>query len=273
MAVEQEEALSRPEGQKVEEKEDPFATCEFGSWDMLRTGTRIGEWSLVVDVLWKGLCYKSPLDLLPFLRGALSEVVRWEEEHKAAKQARVRSAFGHFSGPDKPIGRGPGPPPVTSAMPGAERTGGDIAATASSLELGEAEREDPDAPSRRWKRLLRAMFSAEAAISLLTQCLDIYTTDDFQAACFDLNNSWARDEKYDAQVRSIDRLCLSRGFGVVLERFGFTPDDKGTKEIEAIISELSTQDQGVSEKQNEVRRILFEHFPRLGNASMTPVRG
>jgi len=269
MAVEQEEALSRPEGEKAEEKEDPFATCEFGSWDMLRTGTRIEEWPLVVDVLCKGLCYKSPLDLLPFLRGALCEVVRWEEEHKVAKQARARSAFGHFAGPDRPVGHGPGPPPVAAATPG---TGGDVYA-AGGGPSGLEPAEDSDAPSRRWKRLLRAMFSADTAIALLTQSLDIYMTDDFHAACFDLNNSWARDEKFDVQMRSIDTLCLRHGLGVVLERFGFSHDDKGMKEIDAIISELATQNEEVKQKHNELRRNLFEHFPRLGNARIPPARG
>lgn len=204
---------------------------------------RVGmkDYPKCVDLLQSILHCESYLDLLPLLRGALIEVIKREDDANFAREARRRTKAKGFS---RVVG---------------SSSGADSAVTKS----------DPlcQPEMRRWRRMLRVLFNDEAAVALLNQVIDVYNSDNFVRAAKELNESWVDGTTLDEQNRCVESTCLSCGFGDVLLRFGFSSDPKGNKEVNAILSELSSTSEVVSLKNAEVVKLIFRHVPKWGATS------
>merc|ERR1712060_624004 len=109
------------------------------------------------------------------------------------------------------------------------------------------------------------MFTIEAALALLNECLLLYESKEFVDGAKKLDDSWAKgvDMTYIDQTAAIDNLCLSTGLDGVLQRYGFCPDEKGSAEIKSVMSELAISSVDVMERQLQVQRQIFSCFTNL----------
>lgn len=236
-------------------------------WPSLRSSVDAGDHLEAAKALCDGLDLANLTELLPVLRGLLGAVVEWEDQgHSVAvgkgRKPPASSAFARFTGLGKALllpGAQPGPD-----MPG--ENGENADGWVSTLEQV---LDEDGAPSRRWRRSIRAMFSVDAAMALLDEVRAEYKRDDFSYACSCVNDNWRHGEvSYEGQKSDIDSLCLERVLAPVLLRYGFSPDERGSKEIDMIIGELARGNPEVKRRNTEVQRLVLGNFPRLG--SFTP---
>lgn len=108
------------------------------------------------------------------------------------------------------------------------------------------------------------MFNVDAACCLLDDILAHYSLGSFTSACADLNESWGPESNYKQQLADIDRLCLELVLAPVLSYYGFSPDEGGNKEVNALVADLATASGEVMAKKTQVRRLVFSHFSNLG---------
>eukprot|EP00439_Symbiodinium_sp_Y106_P077079 s515_g16.t1 len=73
-----------------------------------------------------------------------------------------------------------------------------------------AQEKDPkEAATRRWRRTLRAVFNAEAAMAMLGDLQQMYKSEEFERAARGLNVRWRGTGKlYAEKMADIEELCL-----------------------------------------------------------------
>merc|ERR1719277_2640045 len=98
-----------------------------------------------------------------------------------------------------------------------------------------------------------------------------YAGVDFVLACEDLNNKWGPYTQYDEQMASINRLCLDLVKGPLLPRYGFSPDETGSKEFDAAVTELALSDAQIKTRSREVASFVLKNFTRLGVVKGSPL--
>lgn len=210
----------------------------FDPFKMMRTANSREEYGTVVEILCQALFMEDALELLPFLKGTLAEVIRREDDAivKSKQKAKKSSAFGRYAGPER--------------------------------EAADA-RSDDQAPNRRWQRVLRSMFNAEAACALLDEVLIGYRGEEFTLAARNISDSWGPYDVYEDQLAAINALCLHLVLGPVLTRYGFSRSEQGSQDIASIIASLAASNAEVAARQSRVQKQVFGCFPKLGTG-VTP---
>lgn len=207
----------------------------------LREAHMTEDYATAASALCDGLGISNSIELLPFLRGVLAEVVKQEELANASKEAtraRKGSAFSSYHGlQDEPAN-------------------------------GQAGDDELEAAGKRWRRTLRAIFNAEAAMALLSDLATMYRSDDFARSARNLSARWrGSGKRYAEKMGDIEDLCLREVMGPLLARYGFSPDKKGSAELRAVIGNLSSGNKAIREKNTEIQRLIVAYFPNLASDS------
>lgn len=202
-------------------------------WEPLREAAEKEDYAAATSCLLDGLRYRDPLDLLQFLRGVLHEVVKSEEAAvEAAKEARAKrgSAFSMHV--------------VDEAQ--------------------EKKAEEISSATRRWRRTVRAVFNAEAAMAMLNDLQDAYRTEEFQRSAHGLNMRWRESSKrYAEKMADIEDLCLREVMGPVLVRYGFSGDKRGSAELRAVIADLANHNKDIRSMNMDIQKLVISLFPDL----------
>lgn len=191
------------------------------------------DYAAATSCLLDGLRYRDPLDLLQFLRGVLHEVVKSEEAAlEAAKEARAK--------------RGGGFSMQAEDAPAEKRA------------------EEVSSATRRWRRTVRAVFNAEAAMAMLNDLQDAYRSEEFQRSAHGLNGRWRDSSKrYAEKMADIEDLCLREVMGPVLLRYGFSPDKRGSAELRAVIADLANNNKDIRSMNMDIQKLVISNFPDL----------
>lgn len=132
--------------------------------------------------------------------------------------------------------------------------------------------------AKEGKPAARPVFDAEAASAMLDELLEAYAREDFVKACAELNSTFeaagaeaAKDPA--ARIAAIEGLCLRLVLGPVLARYGFTPDEDGSREVKGLVAELSANSPAVRERNLRATQLIMGHFrrrpvPRTRKAAM-----
>mmetsp|Transcript_63737 Transcript_63737/g.197349 ORF Transcript_63737/g.197349 Transcript_63737/m.197349 type:complete len:225 (+) Transcript_63737:113-787(+) len=207
------------------------------SWEMLRLALAEKDYSMATSTLCTELeC--EPLDLVPMMSSILAEAIRRNEATKP-KRAHKGGAFSR-------INQGPGQPGQAAEQPT------DPTATAQA-----------DEARRCWRSGVRSLFGAndQAATAMLADLADEYSSPAFLTAAKDVSDEWSsRPASAFQKLKDIDQLCLQVG-KPVLQRYGFSPDEKGDKDFRAILAELSKTSKEIKSMNNSNRRLVFRAFP------------
>eukprot|EP00747_Dinoflagellata_sp_TGD_P168361 gnl/TRDRNA2_/TRDRNA2_194569_c0_seq1.p1 gnl/TRDRNA2_/TRDRNA2_194569_c0~~gnl/TRDRNA2_/TRDRNA2_194569_c0_seq1.p1 ORF type:complete len:409 (+),score=87.74 gnl/TRDRNA2_/TRDRNA2_194569_c0_seq1:43-1227(+) len=231
------------------------------AWETIMVAIDAEDYSLVTSTLLAELSYTNSLELLPFLRGVLLEVVKQEEaalSQSAARRAKKGSAFDRYNKPNQRDGQA-----------GEKDLGLSIFNSAVNDELeGSAEpvqKEDPSAPSRRWRRAMRAMFNSEAAMALQDDMVAAYKKPEFAQDCRHLDDLWAQGKLQDVQkMTAINDLCKPHMYPVIVQ-YGFPGDDKGVQEVTNIVDAFATTVAPMRAKKREIQQLVLQHFQSLQN--------
>mmetsp|Transcript_46028 Transcript_46028/g.133386 ORF Transcript_46028/g.133386 Transcript_46028/m.133386 type:complete len:229 (-) Transcript_46028:87-773(-) len=211
------------------------------SWEMLRLAISVKDYSMAASTLCQELECEE-MDLVPLLSGVVAEVISKAETAKACAQARRANKGSAFSRFNK-----------SPNQAGEEESKDD--ATAQAAEVAR----------RCWKSSVRTLFdnSEQAATSMLADLRNEYTSEEFIRAAKEVNDGWAPKAAGNFQkLNDINTLCLQVG-KPVLDRYGFSPDEKGDKEFRSIIQRLSKTSKQVKDMNNNNRRLVFRAFPDL----------
>eukprot|EP00747_Dinoflagellata_sp_TGD_P206374 gnl/TRDRNA2_/TRDRNA2_80094_c0_seq1.p1 gnl/TRDRNA2_/TRDRNA2_80094_c0~~gnl/TRDRNA2_/TRDRNA2_80094_c0_seq1.p1 ORF type:complete len:241 (+),score=73.45 gnl/TRDRNA2_/TRDRNA2_80094_c0_seq1:103-825(+) len=229
----------------VAEEEEASAAPEpsmDASWELLRLAIKERDFKLVTTTLCRELECSNHLDLLPFVRGVLTEVVKHEDEvfvKGKARRAKRSSGFDRFN---------------------KENLDAEAKQQEDTCEQEALEREGP---RRRWRRAVRAIFDVEAALALQQELIDIYQTPEFgREYCKPLDDSWGYNTDRQAMLDAI-RGVTNQVMLPVITGYGFTADRKGSNEAEATILALSKEYKEVAVKGTEMQRIILNQFPRM----------
>eukprot|EP00437_Effrenium_voratum_P008713 CAMPEP_0181438698 /NCGR_PEP_ID=MMETSP1110-20121109/22045_1 /TAXON_ID=174948 /ORGANISM="Symbiodinium sp., Strain CCMP421" /LENGTH=273 /DNA_ID=CAMNT_0023562397 /DNA_START=21 /DNA_END=842 /DNA_ORIENTATION=+ len=203
-------------------------------WEPLREAARDEDYEAAMACLLEGMRYTEPMELLQLLRGVLAEVIKKEEAAaESAKESRAKRGSGFSS-------------------------------KQADSEASAQEKDPKEAATRRWRRTLRAVFNAEAAIAMLGDLQQMYKSEEFERAARGLNIRWRGTGKlYAEKMADIEELCLKEVMGPVLARYGFTPDKKGSTELRAVIADLANQSKEIRLMNTEIQKLVISNFPDL----------
>eukprot|EP00747_Dinoflagellata_sp_TGD_P021952 gnl/TRDRNA2_/TRDRNA2_128803_c0_seq2.p1 gnl/TRDRNA2_/TRDRNA2_128803_c0~~gnl/TRDRNA2_/TRDRNA2_128803_c0_seq2.p1 ORF type:complete len:300 (-),score=68.92 gnl/TRDRNA2_/TRDRNA2_128803_c0_seq2:77-976(-) len=208
-------------------------------WQKFREAAEGENYAAVKAILQQELHCQSALDLLPLLRGVLAEVIM--EDDMAQEQALLRrdqrvSAFDKFRGGD---------PLEVAPRPGA---------------LAAWRAQDPG--QRRWRRSMRALLTADAAAAMMREFIGQYRSPAFSERCkavaseYKVRKGIGPGSGLQERKAVIDKLCVPVQI-TVIERYGFSPDEAGIKDMEALLSTLEIERPEIKALKVEVDRVLF----------------
>lgn len=221
-------------------------------WEMLRVASETQDYTLATTTLLEELGYGEPTEILPFLKGVLAEVIRREDSAALTAQARRAkkgSAFGGFKAAVEEA--------LPSAGPARQKDG----------DGGRAQEED--GATRRWRRTLRAVFSEEAATSMLTEFAEMYKSLEWARAAANTSGCWDAETNRDQRLADIRKCCISK-YTPVLARYGFTPDERGYEDMKAILDSLAAKNKEIILLKMKDSSLVLKSFPDLDKAGASP---
>jgi len=190
-------------------------------------------------VLCELLGFDSKLELLPLLQGLTEEVIVHEESEAKAKTARRKKRGGAFS-----------------------KSNADDDEIEDKKEKGDEEG-TIEQNERRWRRLLRIMWSGAAATALNNQLIQEYNSAMFKEKAEDLDRSWGPNVTFRDRAKDVDELCLCEVLSKVLPRFGFSGDVKGQQELKNLLEDCAKVDKNIKLQQQQIKRAIWAAFPSL----------
>lgn len=117
---------------------------------------------------------------------------------------------------------------------------------------------------RRWRRLLRIMWSGSAATALNNQLIEEYNSEAFKEKAEDLDRSWGPNVTFRDRAKDVDELCLIEVLSKVLPRFGFSGDAKGQQELKNLFDDCAKEDKkNIKLQQQQIKRAIWAAFPSL----------
>ncbi|CAE7248375.1 Rf1 [Symbiodinium sp. CCMP2592] len=157
----------------------PMVALPESEWRQTLSVLLHPDYEAATTCLLDGMRYTEPLELLQLLRGVLAEVIKKEEAAaESAKESRAKRGSGFSSKQADP-------------------------------EVTAQEKDPKEAATRRWRRTLRAVFNAEAAMAMLGDLQQMYKSEEFERAARGLNVRWRGTGKlYAEKMADIEELCL-----------------------------------------------------------------
>jgi len=116
----------------------------------------------------------------------------------------------------------------------------------------------PSAEAGRDKRHL----NQDSALSLLGELKAGYMRPRFADASRTMNASWSEGKKQSEKMRDVDTVCLKLVVGPIIERYGFSPDEKGMKQATEEIQEQAKLSSKVMEAHIANQKLVLSLFPK-----------
>lgn len=113
-----------------------------------------------------------------------------------------------------------------------------------------------DAPEER----RRPELDAKATLALLEELHAAYSSEEFANAAGRLASVLEKEGNPAAKMASIDGLCMAAVLQRVLRLHGFSPDEEGSKELKAIITEHAGRDTAVRDLNLRVMQLVMGYF-------------
>merc|ERR1712032_1616535 len=108
---------------------------------------------------------------------------------------------------------------------------------------------------------MRSMFNEEAALALMSDLEEEYNSEAFERACITLNESWTEATQQSTKLQDISLLCNKKAMPRIIQRYGFSPDENGSKEVTALLREIGMKSKDVEGKYNAINTQVLRCFP------------
>merc|ERR1719210_284522 len=213
------------------------------SWERLRSAVQGNQFKIAASVLSHELQLTEPSELLQILQGIMSVVV----ETTVADGEDTTPAMRHvLAATVKGCGY--------RAVPILQEALAEVV-KASSITQEDEEYMSPKVKEeesvKRWRRMMRSMFDADAAIAMLNEMLERYQSPEIMQSCSEIS-SYEKDTQ--AKVTAIQELNAEMVSIPIITRYGFPGTIEGVKEVADLVNGMGRTNMVVKGKNMEVNQ-------------------